>query len=64
MNPHDPLGLLQLNEEMKRRAWFAIKLVGGVGFFGGIAYWFTKGFHVEAEPETGVLEWLGTFNVW
>jgi len=64
VNPHDPLGLLQLNEEMKRRAWFALRLVGGVGIFGGIAYWFTKGWQTEVEAESGMLEWLGTFNVW
>jgi len=64
INPHDPLGLLQLNEEMKRRAWFALRLVGGVGIFGGIAYLFTKGWQTEVEAESGTLEWLGTFNVW
>lgn len=55
VNPHDPLGLLQLNEEMKRRAWFALQLVGGFGFFGGLAYWFTRGYSGEIEANKWLL---------
>ena len=35
---HDPLGLLKLNEEMKRRGWAVLKL----GILGGIAFWITR----------------------
>jgi hypothetical protein len=35
---HDPLGLLKLNEEMKRRGWVVLKL----GILGGIAFWITR----------------------
>jgi hypothetical protein len=64
VNPHDPLGLLQLNEEIKRRAWFALQLVGGVGFFGGLAYFFTRGFQDDVGAGKSVLEWPGTFQPW
>jgi hypothetical protein len=35
---HDPLGLLKLNEELKRKGWVVLKL----GILGGIAFWITK----------------------
>jgi hypothetical protein len=35
---HDPLGLLKLNEEMKRKGWAVLKL----GILGGIAFWITR----------------------
>jgi len=59
VNPHDPLGLLQLNEDMKRRAWFALQLVGGVGFFGGLAFFFTRSFQGEVDSGKVLLEWQG-----
>ena len=64
VNPHDPLGLLQLNEEMKRRAWFALQVVGGMGIFGGLAYFLTRGFQGEIAGGKSILEWPGTFQPW
>lgn len=66
INPNDPLGLLQLNEEMKRRAWFALQLVGGFGFFGGLAYIFTRGYSSEVNANKWLLEWgpQGVIHVW
>lgn len=64
VNPHDPLGLLQLNEDMKKRAWFALQLVGGMGFFGGLAYFFTRTFQGDASSGKSILEWPGTFQPW
>lgn len=62
VNPHDPLGLLQLNEDMKRRAWFALQLVGGVGIFGSLAYFFTRGLQGEVGGGKGMLEWQAQFH--
>lgn len=38
IDAHDPLGLLKLQEEMKRRGWAVLKL----GILGGIAFWITR----------------------
>lgn len=47
---HDPLGLLQLNAEMKKRGWVAVKFLGGFGLLGGLAFWLVR-------------TWQGT-NIW
>ncbi|RDL40779.1 p-loop containing nucleoside triphosphate hydrolase [Venustampulla echinocandica] len=47
---HDPLGLLQLNVEMKKRGWVAVKFLGGFGILGGLAFWLVR-------------TWQGT-NIW
>ncbi|EHK96956.1 putative Septin-7 [Glarea lozoyensis 74030] len=39
---YDPLGLLQLNAEMKRRGWLAVRLLSGVGLIGGLAFWVVR----------------------
>ncbi|KAK0109918.1 hypothetical protein ONS95_002589 [Cadophora gregata] len=39
---HDPLGLLMLNEELKRKGWFVFKVVSSFGILGGLAYWVTR----------------------
>ena len=45
LDVHDPLGLLKLNEEMKRRGWVVLKL----GILGGIAFWITRSLQGEAQ---------------
>jgi len=42
LDAHDPLGLLKLNEEMKRRGWIVLKLVSSFSILGGIAFWITR----------------------
>jgi hypothetical protein len=39
---HDPLGLLQLNAEMRRRGWLTVRLLSGVGIIGGLAFWVVR----------------------
>lgn len=46
---HDPLGLLQLNTEMRRKSWAAVKIVSGVGIIGGLAFWLTGRWHSDNE---------------
>lgn len=41
-NPHDPLGLLQLNETVKRRGWVAVQVVGSFGVIGALAMWLAR----------------------
>ena len=59
---HDPLGLLELNAEMKRRGWVAVKLLSGVGILGGLAFWIVKTWQgTESEASIwglGIKEWL------
>ncbi len=42
MDRRDPLGLLQLNKELQRKGWVALKVVSGFGILGGIAFWMVK----------------------
>jgi hypothetical protein len=51
LDVHDPLGLLKLNEEMKRRGWVVLK----IGILSGIAFWITKSLQ-NAEAQGG---WWG-----
>lgn len=49
----DPLGLLQLNADLKRRGWIALKVVGSFGIIGGLAFWITRNWHSEGGGEVG-----------
>lgn len=40
--PHDPLGLIQWNDELRRRSWFIVQVVGSVGVVGGLALWLAR----------------------
>jgi hypothetical protein len=42
MDRHDPLGLLQLNVELRRRGWLTVRLLSGVGIIGGLAFWIVR----------------------
>lgn len=47
LDRHDPLGLLQLNIELQRKAWLLVKVVGSFGIVGGFAYWLVKNIRGE-----------------
>jgi hypothetical protein len=67
VDPHDPLGLLQLNEEMKQKAMFALRLVGSFGFIGGLAFWITRQWHGaggNVDSDRGLMNWMGKAGVW
>ncbi|KAI9681437.1 MAG: hypothetical protein M1817_002721 [Caeruleum heppii] len=42
IDPHDPLGLLEWNEELKRKGWLAMQVVGSFGLIGGLALWIAR----------------------
>lgn len=66
VNPQDPLGLLQLNEEMKIRALYALQLVGSFGVIGGLAFWITTKWHnmgADFDTPAGV-DWMGRMGLW
>jgi hypothetical protein len=51
----DPLGLLEMQREMKRRGWVAVKVLSGMGLLGGLAWWWWEG----VGEKLGGLEWGG-----
>lgn len=57
----DPLGLLQLQAEMKRRGWVAVRVLGSFGVLGGLAWWVVRTLHGEGGDVkvwgVGVREW-------
>ncbi|KAE8375901.1 hypothetical protein BDV26DRAFT_294609 [Aspergillus bertholletiae] len=42
ISPHDPLGLVWWSEDLKRRGWTIIQIVGSFGVVGGLALWLAK----------------------
>ncbi|KAH9223858.1 Septin-domain-containing protein [Leptodontidium sp. 2 PMI_412] len=62
---HDPLGLLMLNEELKRKGWVVFKVISSFGILGGLAYWITRTLQ-GSETETamfgfggmGIRDWI------
>ena len=50
---NDPLGLLQLNADLKRRGWIALQVVGSFGIIGGLAFWITRNWQGEGGSELG-----------
>lgn len=56
VNQDDPLGIVQLNEEMKRRMWSAVQIAGSFGVLGGLTIWLSRGWGIGVENE-GRWEW-------
>ena len=56
----DPLGLLHMNQELKRKGWIALKVVSSFGIIGGLALWVTRSLN-GGENELGFwsLDWTG-----
>jgi hypothetical protein len=58
VDPHDPLGLLRLNADVRRRSWIALQLVSSLGVLGGLAYYITRSWQVAESESAGVWEWI------
>lgn len=54
LSPHDPLGLLLWDEDLKRRGWILVQVVGGFGVVGGLALWLGKCWGLTSH---GMFEW-------
>ena len=56
----DPLGLLRLNEELRRKGWIALQVVSSFGIIGGLALWVSRGWN-SGESELGFwgMDWAG-----
>lgn len=72
LDPSDPLGLLQLRDDVKRKAIFALRVVGSFGVIGGLALWMSRigpgrewpNSVMVMDGEGGVLDWLGRLGAW
>ncbi|KAK2807553.1 hypothetical protein FQN50_005421 [Emmonsiellopsis sp. PD_5] len=50
----DPLGLIRWNDDIKRRGWILVQVIGSVGVVGGLALWIAKAWGFTSH---GVSEW-------
>ena len=55
---HDPLGLIEWNDELKRRGWILIQVVGSVGVVGGLALWVARVWGLTQNTSEWSLGWL------
>lgn len=55
---HDPLGLIQWNDELKRRGWILVQVVGSVGVVGGLALWVARVWGLTQNTSEWSLGWL------
>ncbi|RJE26059.1 hypothetical protein PHISCL_01584 [Aspergillus sclerotialis] len=42
LSPHDPLGVVWWTDDLKRRGWAIVQIVGGFGVVGGLTLWLAK----------------------
>lgn len=42
LNHHDPLGVVGWIDDLGRRSWVLVQIVGSVGVVGGLAYWLAR----------------------
>lgn len=54
---HDPLGLLVLNREIKRKGWVVLKVLSSFGLMGGLAFWVTRTWQ-QTEMTAWVRDWM------
>jgi hypothetical protein len=52
VNPHDPLRLLALLEDLRRNGWVAVRIVGGVSILGGLAIFLARSFRASEVEES------------
>jgi len=59
LTPHDPLGLIRWNDDLKRRGWKLVQVIGSFGVVGGLALWIARtwGFPSQGFPEWD-LAWI------
>ncbi|WEW58811.1 hypothetical protein PRK78_004279 [Emydomyces testavorans] len=55
MSPNDPLGLIRLNDDMRRRGWIVFQVIGSVGVVGGLAIWLAKSLGLTSKD---FLDWI------
>ncbi|KAF7937234.1 uncharacterized protein EAE98_001548 [Botrytis deweyae] len=58
LNANDPLGILEFNEDMKRRGIIALQVVSSFGIIGGLAFWINRNWQPSGASIWG-LDWTG-----
>ncbi|KAJ5323838.1 hypothetical protein N7476_002438 [Penicillium atrosanguineum] len=49
MSPHDPLGVVGWIDDISRRSWIIVQIVGSVGVVGGLALWLARTWGVSTK---------------
>ncbi|KAG9240030.1 Septin-domain-containing protein [Calycina marina] len=65
VNPQDPLGLLQLNEDIKAKGFYALQIVGSFGIIGSLAFWITTKWHnsgVDIDTQMS-MDWMTRMGI-
>ncbi|KAJ5100231.1 hypothetical protein N7456_006283 [Penicillium angulare] len=52
LSTHDPLGVVDWIDNLGRRGWVLVQIVGSVGVFGGLAFWFARAWGLPARTLT------------
>jgi hypothetical protein len=64
LDRYDPLGLVQLNADVKRMSWATLQIVGSFGIIGGLAYWLAKNWNSENESFAWGFDWSRLMMDW
>lgn len=61
MSPHDPLGVVGWIDDLGRRGWVLVQIVGSVGVVGGLALWLARtwGLSTKSLSELQLDYWRG-----
>lgn len=62
LNPHDPLGVVGWIDNLGRRGWVLVQIVGSVGVVGGLALWLARtwGLPARSLSELHLEYWCGS----
>jgi hypothetical protein len=64
LDRYDPLGLVQLNADMKRMSWATLQIVGSFGIIGGLAFWLARSWNSENESFAWGFDWAKLMTDW
>lgn len=60
ISAEDPLGVIGWNDEVKRRGWTVVQVIGSVGIVGGMALWMAKAWGFTSHGVSSyTIGWLG-----
>ncbi|PYI12150.1 hypothetical protein BO78DRAFT_357767 [Aspergillus sclerotiicarbonarius CBS 121057] len=61
IRPQDPLGLVWWSEDLKRRGWAIVQIVGSFGVVGGLALWLAKAWGLSSRSlSEWHFDWCGS----
>ncbi|KAK2873223.1 hypothetical protein FQN49_002510 [Arthroderma sp. PD_2] len=63
MSTNDPLGILKFGDDITRRGWMLVQVLGGVGIVGGLALWMAQSWGLAPDGIAYYsVGWLGGHN--